>query len=108
MAEKIAEIASSGHLRRLDHLDPNLEALERFTNLWGAGPTTARQWVDQGLRTLEDLKERGNLNRQQLVGLKHYHDLMERIPRDEVTAIREEVSTLTVQNKANQSKRLST
>jgi DNA polymerase lambda len=91
LAEKIAEIASSGHLRRLDHLDPDLEAIECFTNVWGAGPTTARQWLNQGLRTLEDLKERGNLNRQQLVGLKHYHDFMERIPRDEVTAIREEV-----------------
>lgn len=92
LAEKIAEIASSGHLRRLDHLDPDLEALERFTNLWGAGPTTARQWVDQGLKTLDDLKERGSLTRQQLVGLKHYHDFLERIPRDEVTVIGEEVS----------------
>ncbi|XP_062502642.1 DNA polymerase lambda-like [Corticium candelabrum] len=91
LADKIAEIASSGHLRRLNHLDPDIDALDRFTKVWGVGPTTARQWVDQGLRTLEDLKEKGNVNRQQLVGLKHYDDFIDRIPREEATAIGDEV-----------------
>lgn len=52
----------------------------------------ARKFVLAGARTFEDLQP-GNkfnieLNRAQSLGLKHYDDLHERIPRDEVQAVR--------------------
>ena len=37
----------TGHLRRLDHLDPNIEIINKFADVWGAGPKTAETWVAQ-------------------------------------------------------------
>ena len=47
LAKKIWEIIETGHLRRLDHIDPKVELLNKFSGVWGAGPKTAEQWVAQ-------------------------------------------------------------
>ena len=49
LADKIWEIAESGELRKLQELRSNddVRILEIFTNVWGAGPTTAQQWLQQ-------------------------------------------------------------
>jgi len=41
----------------------------------------------QGFRTLEDLKAKANLTRQQKVGLKHFDDLQDRMSREKVEQI---------------------
>ena len=41
----------------------------------------------QGLKSLDDLAECGNLNRQQTIGLKYYDEFLERMPRDEAQEI---------------------
>ncbi|CAB4004769.1 DNA polymerase lambda-like, partial [Paramuricea clavata] len=87
LANKIWEIVQTGHLQRLDHLDAKTDAMELFCNLWGAGPKTAETWVAKGLKTLDDLKEHGNLNRQQQVGLKYYNEFLDRMPRSEAEEI---------------------
>lgn len=91
LAKKIWEIVETGHLRRLDHIDPKTEAVNLFADVWGAGPKTAEVWVSKGLRTLEDLEKHGNLNNQQQIGLKYFEEFRERMPRDEAGKIGLEV-----------------
>ncbi|XP_072318529.1 DNA polymerase lambda [Eucyclogobius newberryi] len=87
MADKIDEIMESGHLRKLDHIGEAVPVLEMFTNIWGAGAKTAQLWYQQGFRTLEDISTKAHLNHNQKIGLKHYSDFLDRMPRDEAGAI---------------------
>lgn len=91
MAEKIIEILESGHLRKLDHISESVPILELFSNIWGAGTKTAQMWYHQGFRSLEDIRNQASLTTQQAIGLKHYNDFLERIPREEATEIEQTV-----------------
>ncbi|NXX38695.1 DPOLL polymerase, partial [Tricholaema leucomelas] len=91
MAEKILEILESGHLRKLDHISESVPVLELFSNIWGAGVKTAQMWYQQGFRTLEDIRSKATLSSQQAVGLKHYADFQERMPREEAAQIEQTV-----------------
>nr|XP_057947688.1 DNA polymerase lambda [Doryrhamphus excisus] len=87
MADKIDEIMESGHLRKLDHIGDAVPVLELFTNIWGAGAKTAQLWYQQGFRTLEDIRTKAHLSNTQKIGLKHYEDFLDRMPREEAAAI---------------------
>ncbi|XP_071987278.1 DNA polymerase lambda isoform X2 [Engystomops pustulosus] len=91
MAEKIEEILDSGHLRKLDHISDSVNILEVFTNIWGAGVKTAQSWYQQGFRSLDDIRTKANLTSQQAIGLKHYEDFLDRMPREEAGQIEETV-----------------
>ncbi|NWW50133.1 DPOLL polymerase, partial [Pedionomus torquatus] len=91
MAEKVLEILESGHLRKLDHISESVPVLELFSNIWGAGVKTAQMWYQQGFRTLDDIRTKATLTSQQAVGLKHYTDLLERMPREEAAEIEQTV-----------------
>ncbi|XP_052772608.1 DNA polymerase lambda-like [Mya arenaria] len=93
LAEKIWEIAESGELRKLKELrsSEELKVIETFQNVWGAGAHTARTWYQQGLRTLDDVREQGNLTHQQQVGLHCYNDFLDRMPRAEAAEIEQVV-----------------
>lgn len=91
MADKIMEIMESGHLRKLDHIGEEVPVLEMFSNIWGAGAKTAQMWYQQGFRTLEDIRTKAVLNPTLRIGLKHYDDLLERMPRSEANAIEKKV-----------------
>nr|XP_019580512.1 PREDICTED: DNA polymerase lambda isoform X1 [Rhinolophus sinicus]XP_019580513.1 PREDICTED: DNA polymerase lambda isoform X1 [Rhinolophus sinicus]XP_019580514.1 PREDICTED: DNA polymerase lambda isoform X1 [Rhinolophus sinicus] len=91
MAEKIVEILESGHLRKLDYISDSVPVLELFSNIWGAGTKTAQMWYHQGYRSLEDIRNQASLTSQQAIGLKHYDDFLERIPREEATEIEQTV-----------------
>ena len=94
MADKIWEIVEDGELRKVAEVcgSEKVQTLDLFNRVWGVGPTTAERWYEQGLRTLEDLRARpALLNRQQEVGLRLFHDLDERMQREECTEIYEEV-----------------
>ena len=96
LAEKIAEILETGDLRKLDEMSSreDVVALKKFTNIHGVGPSIAQQYISQGFRTLDDLRLKANLTRTQKIGLKHYDDFLQRIPRDEAARIEETVKNM--------------
>ncbi|KAL9085438.1 MAG: hypothetical protein Q9165_007588 [Trypethelium subeluteriae] len=70
--------------------DPTLRVLRLFHDIWGVGPTTAREfYYERGWRDLDDVVEYGwqALTREQQIGVKFYAELLEPIPRGEVAAI---------------------
>nr|WKN12662.1 PolL [Cryptopsaras couesii] len=87
IAEKIDEIMESGHLRKIDYIGEAVPVLELFSNIWGAGAKTAQLWYQQGFRTLEDIRTKAHLSNTQKIGLKHYDDFLDRMPREEAAAI---------------------
>lgn len=89
MADKIWEIVESGTLRKLDNVmsDERTVIINLFNDVWGAGPSTAEKWVALGCKTLEDVQRLANPNHQQQVGLKHFHDFLDRMPREEAAEI---------------------
>ncbi|XP_075390827.1 DNA polymerase lambda isoform X2 [Tenrec ecaudatus] len=91
LAEKIAEILESGHLRKLDHISESVPVLQLFSHIWGAGTKTAQMWYHQGFRNLDDIRSQASLSTQQAIGLKYYEDFLERMPREEATEIQQMV-----------------
>ncbi|KAF7689444.1 DNA polymerase lambda [Silurus meridionalis] len=91
MANKIVEIMESGHLRKLDHFGEAVPVFELFTNIWGVGAKTAQLWYQQGFRTLEDIRTKATLTHTLRIGLKHYDDFLDRMPRSEAAAIEKTV-----------------
>ncbi|KAH6898688.1 hypothetical protein B0T10DRAFT_473429 [Thelonectria olida] len=89
LAQKIEEIVMTDRLRRLEYAqdDPMDESLQLFLGIYGVGTSQAQQWIAQGFRTLEDVREKAKLTTNQIVGIDHYADLNTRIPRREVEAL---------------------
>ncbi|XP_063231406.1 DNA polymerase lambda-like isoform X2 [Bacillus rossius redtenbacheri] len=89
MAAKVVEVLECGSLRKVKEIceDNKSKALALFTEVWGVGPATADSWYQRGFRSLDDLRTKANLTRQQKIGLKLFEDLRERIPREEVERI---------------------
>jgi len=93
IADKIDEIIKTG---TLETLEKNREILEKdkicklFEGIHGVGMRTSEKWYDMGYRTLEDLKkEWNNFTNAQKLGYKYYYHINQRIPRNEVTEIKE-------------------
>ncbi|XP_063433678.1 DNA polymerase lambda-like isoform X2 [Mytilus trossulus] len=58
LADKIWEIIESGGLRKLDEFKSSeeIKTLELFSNVWGAGAVTSRQWYQQVRKTVETIQ----------------------------------------------------
>ncbi|RFU35963.1 hypothetical protein B7463_g303, partial [Scytalidium lignicola] len=89
LALKIEEIAQTDRLRKLDNTksDPSDKVLQLFLNIYGVGLSQASRWVEQGYKTLEDVKAHASLSENQRMGIDRYDDLNTRIPREEVAAL---------------------
>lgn len=87
LATKIEEIAFTNRLRRLDNAlaEPHDRILQTFMKVYGAGFVNASQWVRQGFTTLDELLQKADLTENQKIGIDHFEDFQERIPRAEVT-----------------------
>ncbi|GLA38313.1 hypothetical protein AnigIFM63309_005325 [Aspergillus niger] len=88
LADKIQEIVLTNRLRRLENANnsPEDQVLQLFTGIYGVGINQASRWLAQGYKTLEDLKSKANLTPNQRIGVDHYDDFAQRIPRSEVEA----------------------
>ncbi|CAD6441679.1 7d729867-6ab4-4547-91b6-f796cf908cf4-CDS [Sclerotinia trifoliorum] len=71
-------------------INPRMQVLRLFYNIWGAGDATARHFYDKnGWRDLDDIIEYGwdKLTRVQQIGVKYYDEFLLPIPRAEVEEI---------------------
>jgi DNA polymerase IV len=86
LADKIEEIAFTSRLRRLDNAkaEPSDKVLQNFMGIYGAGRVHATKWVQQGYTTRDELLEKVDLTDNQRIGILHYEDFQQRIPRAEV------------------------
>ncbi|KAI1808323.1 hypothetical protein F4811DRAFT_502061 [Daldinia bambusicola] len=89
IADKIEEIVNTNRLRQLEYAldDPQGKIIGLFLQIYGVGQIQAHKWLAQGFRTLDDLKNKADLNVNQKIGLEHFDDLNTRIPRREVEAL---------------------
>ena len=84
---KIEEILEKGYLQKAEdsRKDPKTVALKTLTSIPEIGPSKAADLYAAGITSVEELLKRPELlNRKQLIGLRHYRDLAERIPREEM------------------------
>lgn len=83
---KLEEYINTGKIESLEaeRADP----INLFTNIYGVGPAKAKELVALGIKTIEELKTHEQLeellNSKQLIGLKYYDDILEKIPRSEI------------------------
>lgn len=86
LAAKIEEIVTTNTLRRLESTitDPHDQILHLFMGVYQVGYPSASKWIAQGHRTLADLQTKADLTPNQRIGVEHYHDFLQRIPRAEV------------------------
>jgi NAD-dependent DNA ligase/DNA polymerase/3'-5' exonuclease PolX len=82
--EKLNEYVTTGTLKILEREKNN--PVNILGDIYGVGPKKAKELVDKGITTIEQLRERQDdvLNDNQKVGLKYYEDILKRIPRSEV------------------------
>lgn len=82
---------SGGSLNKLEQLSnrPGTHSKMLFAEIWGVGPKAAQSLVDLGYSSIDELRQRGasDLTIQQRIGLAHYEDFKQRIPREEVDEI---------------------
>ena len=86
---KVAEVLATGGLASAEVLkaDPTKDILKLFQGIYGIGAVRAKQLVELGMNSLEDIRKHPELlNEKQTIGLKYYEPLRERIPRDEMVA----------------------
>lgn len=86
LAAKIEEIVQTDRLQRLENAraEPGEQSLRLFLGIYGVGLAQASKWVERGFKTLADLQNNAKLTENQRIGIKHYEDFGQRIPRTEV------------------------
>jgi NAD-dependent DNA ligase/predicted flap endonuclease-1-like 5' DNA nuclease len=86
--EKLEEYKKTGTLRVLERERKN--PLNLFTKIYGVGPKKAKQLIEDGITTIDELKNNeSKLNDTQKIGLRYYEPLQKRIPRSEIEEFNE-------------------
>ena len=87
--EKLKDYQSKKTLRILDEnkdLVKQKKAIDVFLNIYGIGEKKAEDLVSKNILSIDDLEKvkEIHLNDKQLIGLKYYNDILQRIPRNEI------------------------
>ena len=81
--EKMHEYVETGTLSVIENEKSN--PLNILTNVYGIGPKKAEQLIAKGIISINDLRNNlHELNDKQIIGVKYYEELLERIPRTEI------------------------
>lgn len=84
---KIIEIKKTGSCAFLDNIKKD-DPKDIFQNIYGVGPKKANELIKIGFSTIEQLRKSDKIedifNEKQLLGLKYYDDINQRIPRNEI------------------------
>ena len=93
--DKVLEIVETGTCAVVDELRNSKEhrAMAKFVLIYGVGGKAAADLVKRGCFSIEDLRLRQDelLNARQRLGLLHFDDINQRIPRAEVARIGQRV-----------------
>ncbi|XP_011163672.1 DNA polymerase beta [Solenopsis invicta] len=90
IAKKIDEFLQTGKLQKLEDIkkDETNVSISLLARVSGIGPAKAKELVEAGIKTLEDLKKHQNkLTHHQKLGLKYFDDFEKKIPRAEIVEI---------------------
>ena len=80
---KLQEYVDTGKLNAIEKMKSN--PLNVLTKVYGIGPKKAKQFIDEGLDTIEKLKEHPEkLTAAQKVGVQYFDDIEKKIPRPEI------------------------
>ena len=91
--EKMEEYQKTGTLQILERERKN--PINLFTQIYGVGPKKAKALIEDGITTIEQLKENeSKLNDTQKIGLKYYEPLAKRIPREEIELFKDKFDTI--------------
>jgi NAD-dependent DNA ligase len=81
--EKLKEFVETGTLRIIEREKTN--PVNILADIYGVGPKKAKELVDKGITSIEQLRQNQQLlNDVQKVGLQYYEDVLKRIPRAEI------------------------
>jgi len=101
IAEKVREIIDTGALGAATRAreETNVGAYEELLGVYGVGPVKARAFVESGIGGIADLRAavaagRVELTAAQMLGMEHYEDILERIPREEMDQHKEVIEDL--------------
>ena len=96
MEAKIAQILEQGRLGQLESELSNewTKAVTAFIKIWGVGPARANELASKGYRSIAELRAKKEelvrlrlLDTNQQIGLAHYEEFQERIPRYGLTGL---------------------
>lgn len=92
--DKILQFLNDGKLHRIEEFqkDPDRMAIKLLTDIWGIGMARAKELSNQGYKNVKMVRNglrRGQivLDRNQLVGVECYDDILDRMDRFEVETI---------------------
>lgn len=88
LCEKIMCIVNTGSCPAYDKIKDVKDVREDFLLISGVGPKKATELASKGFTSIESLRKEPTLqellNDKQLIGLKYYEDILERIPQSEI------------------------
>ena len=86
--KKIDDIKNTGTTAMYEKIKDVKDPRKEFMNIHGVGPMKAKELVEAGYTDIKGLRKSKDigtlLNKVQTMGLKHYEDLLQRIPYEEI------------------------